>query len=636
MSKLEEIPQPKGLPVLGHITSINPNAPVQSLIRLSKEFGPIFRLQTFGRNVIIVGNRELTAELCDETRFCKALHPPLAELRKIGNDGLFTADNNESNWGKAHRLLTPAFGPLGLNSMFSKMVDVVDQMLLRWERFGSDAEIDVADNMTRLALDTIALCAFNHRFNSFYRNERNSFVTAMEGALKEVSRRALFPPGASKLMFLRNRRFKAHTRTLRALADDLIDKRRLDARLGERSDLLDIMLTTKDKETGEMLSRENIGYQMITFLIAGHETTSGLLSFATWLLLKNPEELSRLQAHVDEALGGEPPTAQDLGKLDCVEQALMETLRLWPTAPGFAVRPTEDAILAGRYRLTPNDILLILLPVLHRDPGVWDEPDVFRPARFKFDHAKEALQHAWKPFGNGQRACLGRGFAMQEAVLVMAMMLQRFYISLVDDSYELVVGETLTMKPIGLRIRAKRRHWSAGMPRRSAPAASKEQVLRRVPRSIADRGPVLILYGSNTGMSESFAKRIGSEAATRGYAPVVAPADDYSFGLPVDIPFIVVAASYEGLPPNNARRFLAWAESLPPDTLAGRPFAVFGCGNRHWAQTWQAVPKRLEAALARAGAVPVAKRGEADAGGDVLTSLDAWSADLWEALAAAV
>ncbi|PDT34716.1 MULTISPECIES: cytochrome P450 [Sinorhizobium] len=104
-----------------------------------------------------------------------------------------------------------------------------------------------------------------------------------------------------------------------------------------------------------------------------------------------------------------------------VEQVLMETLRLWPTAPGFAVHPIENTTLAGRYRLTPDDILLILLPVLHRDSKVWDEPDVFRPARFNFDHAKDVLQHAWKPLGNGQRACLGRGFAMQEAVLVMAM-----------------------------------------------------------------------------------------------------------------------------------------------------------------------------------------------------------------------
>ncbi|WP_085027633.1 cytochrome P450 [Ensifer aridi] len=149
MSKLAEIPQPKGLPVLGHLTSFNPNAPVQSLMRLSKELGPIYRLRTWGRNVIIVGSQELAAELCDETRFCKALHPPLAELRMIGNDGLFTADDTESNWGKAHRLLAPAFGPLGLRSMFSNMIDVVDQMLVRWERFGSDAEIDVADNMTR-------------------------------------------------------------------------------------------------------------------------------------------------------------------------------------------------------------------------------------------------------------------------------------------------------------------------------------------------------------------------------------------------------------------------------------------------------------------------------------------------------
>ena len=101
-------------------------------------------------------------------------------------------------------------------------------------------------------------------------------------------------------------------------------------------------------------------------------------------------------------------------------------------------------------------------------------------------------------------------------------------------------------------------------------------------------GPLLVLYGSNSGTAESFAKQIGSEAATRGYAPIVAPADDSAFRVPVDMPFIVVTASYEGQPPNNAGRFVAWAESLQPDTLKGRPFAVVGCGNRHWARTGKA------------------------------------------------
>jgi cytochrome P450/NADPH-cytochrome P450 reductase len=636
MSGSQPIPEPKGIPILGHVTSINPDTPVQSLMRLAKDLGPIYRLETFGREILIVSSQELTAELCDESRFRKALHPPLQELRAVVKDGLFTAYDEEPNWGKAHRLLMPAFGPIGLRNMFDRMLDVAEQMMVRWERFGPDAEIDIADNMTRLTLDTIALCAFDYRFNSFYQNEMHPFVAAMTGALEEAGNRSRLPQGASKLMLLRNRRFDADTKTLREVADRLIEERLADPRLGERGDLLDVMLTAKDKETGETLSRENIGYQMITFLVAGHETTSGLLSFATWLLLKNPDILVKLRMHVDEVLGGDIPTVQHLEQLKYVEQVLMETLRLWPTAPAFAVHPLQDTTIGGKFAVKADDVLLILSPVLHRDRNVWEDPDAFRPERFAPENAQMLPPHAWKPFGNGQRACIGRGFAMQEATLVLAMMLQRFDIEFVDKGYQLVVGESLTLKPKGLRIHARRRDVPAGTPKSRAPVASNRPLSRPQITSSANRGPLLVLYGSNTGTSESFAQKLGSEAQARGYQAIVAAADEYASGIPDSVPLVVVTASYEGQPPDNAGQFLAWAETLPPDVLEGRPFAVFGCGNRQWARTWQAVPKRVEAALLKAGAISVLPRGEADASGDLFGAFDEWLVAFWPALAASL
>jgi cytochrome P450/NADPH-cytochrome P450 reductase len=636
MSGSQPIPEPKGIPILGHVTSINPDAPVQSLMRLARDLGPIYRLETFGREILIVSSQELTAELCDESRFRKALHPPLRELRAVVKDGLFTAYDEEPNWGKAHRLLMPAFGPLGLRNMFDRMLDVAEQMMVRWERFGPDAEIDVADNMTRLTLDTIALCAFDYRFNSFYQNEMHPFVAAMANGLDEAGSRSRLPQGASKLMLLRNRRFDADTKTLRDVADRLIEERLNDPRLRERGDLLDVMLTAKDKETGETLSRENVGYQMITFLVAGHETTSGLLSFVTWLLLKNPDILVKLRMHVDEVLGGDIPTVQHLEQLKYVEQVLMETLRLWPTAPAFAVHPLQDTTIGGKYAVKTDDVLLILTPVLHRDRSVWDDPEAFRPERFAPENAEKLPPHAWKPFGSGQRACIGRGFAMQEAVLVLAMMLQRFNIELADKNYHLVVGETLTMKPTGLRIRARHRDVPVGTPKSRTPTASTRPMVRPQIIPSADRGPLLVLYGSNTGTSESFAQKLGSEAQVRSYQAIVAAADEYASGIPEGVPLVVVTASYEGQPPDNAGQFLAWVEALQPGTLKDRRFAVFGCGNRQWARTWQAVPKRVEAALLQAGATSVLPRGEADAGGDLFGAFDEWLGAFWPALATAL
>ncbi|MDR6147820.1 cytochrome P450/flavodoxin [Sphingomonas sp. SORGH_AS870] len=628
------IPQPKGYPLIGNIAALDPKAPVQSLMRLARKHGPLFRIEMFGRGLVIVGSQALTEELCDETRFKKALHRPLQEARYVGGDGLFTAHDEEPNWGKAHRLLMPAFGPLGLRSMFDRMYDIAEQMMVRWERFGEGATIDVADNMTRLTLDTIALCAFDYRFNSFYQDAMHPFVAAMVGALEESGRRSRLPPGAGKLMLLRNRRFEADIRILRDVSDLLIAERHGDPRLGERGDLLDRMLTARDPETGEMLSRENIGYQMITFLVAGHETTSGLLSFATWLLLTHPEALAKAQAHVDDVLGGHVPTIDDIGRLTYVEQVLQETLRLWPTAPAFGVHPREATTIGGRYAVSPDDTLLILTPVLHRDPTVWDEPEAFRPERFAPEAAAKLPPHAWKPFGNGQRACIGRGFAMQEAILVMALMLQRFDISLADRDYKLVVSETLTLKPANLHIHARRRDGATARPRSTAQDAPTRPLTAPTEPSPGDNGPLLVLYGSNTGTSEAFAQRIGADAAVQGYAATVAPLDDYASGLPEGVPLIVATASYEGRPPDNAARFVTWVEGLPDHALDGRRYAVFGCGNRQWARTWQAIPKRVDAALAKAGAQALHPRGEGDAAGDLFGAFETWYAGLWPSLAA--
>src|SRR5881628_913795 len=119
------------------------------------------------------------------------------------------------------------------------------------------------------------------------------------------------------------------------IADTLIAERRRDPDAAWQQDLLNVMLTGVDPVTGETLSDENIRFQMVTFLIAGHETTSGLLSFACYLLLKNPDVLRQAQALCDEVMGDEMPRLEHLAKLRFIEQILMETLRLWPTAPAF-------------------------------------------------------------------------------------------------------------------------------------------------------------------------------------------------------------------------------------------------------------------------------------------------------------
>ncbi|MGZ8259006.1 MAG: bifunctional cytochrome P450/NADPH--P450 reductase [Caldimonas sp.] len=640
MRTIEAIPQPKGDPFIGNLRAIDGDAPMQGFMRLARIHGPIFQLEFFGKPLILVGSQEIVDELCDETRFDKRVHATLKNIRDFAGDGLFTARTDEPNWGKAHRLLMPAFGPLGIRGMFDQMLDIADQMLVRWERFGPGNVIEVTEDMTRLTLDTIALCAFDVRFNSFYQREMHPFVGAMVDALSETGARERRIGLANKLMLRTRRAYEDDVRLMHDVADALIAERKRDPEGATKKDLLGLMLQGRDPLTGEGLSDENIRYQLVTFLIAGHETTSGLLSFATYFLCKNPEVLKKARAEVDAALGGEMPRIEHLARLRYIEQILMESLRIWPTAPAFALRPLGDTVIAGKYPVTKRDTLMVLTPVLHRDPKVWgDDVEAFRPERFAPEAMEKLPPNAWKPFGNGQRACIGRPFAMQEAQLLISMILQRFDLIEDDPSYQLAVAETLTLKPQGFRIRVKPRGTGSFRLRSAvAPVAAKPApATPAAPRAaLGTETPLLVLYGSNTGSAEAFADRIASDAAMRGYAAEAAALDDHAGRLPTDGAVILVTASYEGQPPDNARQFTAWLEALDAGALKGVRYAVFGCGNRQWARTYQAVPKRFDAALEAAGAARLKARGETDSGGDFFGAFDEWYAGLWSDLGRAL
>ena len=642
------IPQPKPAPFLGHLGLLDATAPVQSLMRIAQQCGPIFQLEIMKRRLVFVSSQVLVHEVCDESRFDKRVHAPLEEIRDFAGDGLFTAYTDEPNWGKAHRILMPAFGPLGLRKMFDPMLDIAAQLVLRWARFGEHAVIDVADQMTRLTLDTIALCAFDYRFNSFYQNEMHPFVDAMVDALKEAGNRARRPELINRAMLASERRYQADIKELHEVADQLIAERRRDPRAHDKDDLLARMLSAKDPVTGEGLSDENVRFQMVTFLIAGHETTSGLLSFALYLLLANPSVMARSRAVVDEVLGDEEPNLTHLPKLRYIEQVLMETLRLWPTAPAFALQARNPTTLGGRYAIDPDDTVFVLAPMLHRDPLVWGtNVEAFRPERFERDVAAALPPDAWKPFGHGQRACIGRPFAMQEALLVLSMLLQRFDLVADDPRYQLRIKETLTLKPDGFYLRAKLRSEAPFRPRGALPATPQKPLLASIaPRPLRAAAPaptpaptptpLLVLFGSNTGSAEAFAQRIGSDAAARGFTARVAAMDDFAGKLPLDGAIVIVTASYEGKPPDNARQFVAALSGLRPGGLAGAHFAVFGCGNRQWARTYQAVPTQVDEALAAAGGTRIAPRAEADASGDFFGAFDAWYATLWSSIASAL
>ena len=489
-NRLSPIPHPPTKPVVGNMLSLDSTAPVQHLVRLTKELGPIFWLNMMGAPLVIVSGHDLVEELSDEKRFDKAVRGSLRRVRAVGGDGLFTADTSEPNWSKAHNILLQPFGNRAMQSYHPSMVDIAEQLVKKWERLNGDEEIDVVHDMTALTLDTIGLCGFDYRFNSFYRRDYHPFVESLVRSLETIMMTRGIPLEG---IWLKRRRqeLAQDVAFMNKMVDEIVAERRKNAEAAaEKKDMLGAMMTGVDRATGEQLDDVNIRYQINTFLIAGHETTSGLLSCTLYALLKHPDVLKKAYEEVDRVLGPDTdarPTYQQVTQLTYITQILKEALRLWPPAPAYGIAPYQDETIGGKYKLKKNTFITILVMALHRDPSVWGpNPDAFDPENFSREAEAKRPVNAWKPFGNGQRACIGRGFAMHEAALAIGMILQRF--KLIDHHrYQMHLKETLTIKPDGFQDQGAPAHRSGiAAPMPAAPRRPPPQQRRRR----RARGPV--------------------------------------------------------------------------------------------------------------------------------------------------
>ncbi len=282
----------------------------------------------------------------------------------------------------------------------------------------------------------------------------------MVGALLFGQRVALRQlPVVGKLAFRRaQRRNDIRIAYLNGVVDEVIQDRRRSGHEGP-DDLLELMLRAARDNDPNRLDERNIRNQVLTFLVAGHETTSGALSFALYYLAQNPDILAKAQAEVDEIWGTDSdhiPRFEQVAKLRYVRRVLDEALRLWPTAPGFARGPREDTVLANGQALHEGEWMMVLIQALHRDPVWGPDADSFDPDRFLPEHVKARPAHVYKPFGTGERACIGRQFAIHEAVLVLGTILQRYDIA-GDPNYRLKVQERLTLMPQGFTLTLRRR-----------------------------------------------------------------------------------------------------------------------------------------------------------------------------------
>jgi cytochrome P450 len=453
---------PRRVPLLGDVLTFRGDEPTQSAIDYAAALGPIFEFMFMGAHYVVAAGADVVTDLNDEKRFCKHLGPELVALRIIGGDGLFTAYNDEPHWRRAHTLLMPAFAQPAIRRYHSVMVDVGNELLVHWDAHAEKGTtVDVSADTTRMTLETIGRCAAGYSFGAFESEQTHPFVEHMIAALRGCDKLGVFwetylPKFVADIY---ERKVRGHAGYLHGVADEIVGRRRADG-LGRHDDLLEIMLTPG--EDGHLvLDEANIRYQLINFLIAGHETTSGALSFALYFLTVNPDVFARARAEVDDVWGErEQPGFEQIAKLRYVRRVLDESLRLQPTVPGYYREAREDTVLAGTYRMRKGEWVLALTGSLHQDPR-WTGPGLkpvneFDPDRFVPGHVKARPGHLYKPFGTGERSCIGRQFALHEAVLVLGTLIRRYDV-LPDPDYTLRVAERLTLMPKDFRVGLRRR-----------------------------------------------------------------------------------------------------------------------------------------------------------------------------------
>lgn len=635
---------PKPYPLVGNLPDMfGKGGPSAAMLRLSREYGEFIRIKTPRGNLFINSDADVVSDMLNRAQeFPKIVSTsgaPLAKLRQnsAAGNGLFTSDDTEEIWHVAHRVLLPALGLGALKQYYPRMLEVADDLLAHLARLQEGESFLATDLMTRMTFEAISYTGFNTRWGCIESEQPPPFVQAMVDVLTVGMESAgnLLPDVFHPIN--RHKRERANAVLLDSV-DRIIKERRSALQRGEAvpNDILQAMLTTRDKVTGKRLPDDNIRAQLITFLIAGHETTSGLLSYALHSVATTPEVERKLLAEVDAMLGRDysyRPSFHDIEKLDYIARVLKEALRQNPTAPGFGRMVMRDTVVAGKYSVPAGSTIITFLPALHRNARFWgDNPEAFDPDRFLPEAVAARHPDAYHPFGMGMRSCIGFQFALIEAKMVMARLYQRFLPRLARADYKLEHVQTLTVKPKDLYMVLTQRpeERGRGPVAQAVVAADAETVAAK-----EDGEPMTILFGSNMGASQELAQSLARQVRAHGFRPTVRELDACVGELPAAGPLLIVTSTYNGNPPDNAGKFAAWLDGLAAQggtPLHALRYAVLGCGNKQWKTTFQKFPRLVEERLRALGGEPFYPLGACDADGDFEAEAEAWCRGLWPAL----
>jgi len=457
-------PGPRGLPIMG-TTFMASRDSTRTLMRWARDYGDVVHYHFFDFQFYVLFHpQHVERVLLGKTgNFVKGI-TSRANPELFGN-GLLTSDGDF--WRRQRRLSNPAFHRQSLARYAEITVEEAARLMDGWKH---GDKRNIHNDMMNVTLRIV--------LRSLFGSELGENMRAIEPALDRIM---VSSSGFHSIAFFlriptptRKRHFLA-VEKLNEVVYALIARGREKLKSGEgiaeeaggAKDLLTLLLTARDDD-GNSMSDQQLRDEVITLLLAGHETTALNLSWTWYLLAKYPEVEEKLHAELDAVLGGRPPSAADLPKLQYTDRVIRETLRLYP--PAWRIfRRTEEPLEVGEYVLPAGANIVLSQWVTQRDPRWFSEPDRFHPDRWSEEVAAKLPRFAYFPFGGGPRVCIGAGFAMMEATLLLATIAQRFRMRLVP-AQRIEPLASITLRPKnGIHVELEER---AAVPAASAKVRS--------------------------------------------------------------------------------------------------------------------------------------------------------------------
>jgi cytochrome P450 len=426
------------------------HAPLQFLAELQKHYGYIAQFHLVIWPTVFISHPDyIKYVLQDNHRNYDKDVLMFRILRPVVGNGLVTVIGGD-DWLRQRKLVQPAFHRQYIATLGTLMTDATSAMLHQWGTYVRERQVfDVDKAMSNLTLQIVSKSLFNVSVSAETNNFGQAFLQA--SAFLADYFHMPFPP-----LFIcttRNRRFWSALQTMDTIVYEVIRKRRQQQE--DVGDMLSILLNAVD-ENGQRMDDKQLHDEVMTLLLAGHETSANILAWTWYLLAQHPEAQERLHAELDHILAGRIPTVEDLPQLDYTRMVLEEAMRLYPPAWMLMRRAIQDDEIDG-YHIPANSYILWSTYFSHRHPDFWEKPEQFYPEHFSAECSANRPRHAYMPFSSGPRICVGNTFAMIEMQLILATIALQYRVSQASG-HRVELEPLLTLRPKnGVLISIERR-----------------------------------------------------------------------------------------------------------------------------------------------------------------------------------